>query len=71
MTDSLREQLIARMEALADAYATTEGAPTPDALRRVYADEVIRQMQWARWEGMDGDREKPFDVTPAPPDWTP
>lgn len=44
----LREELARRFEVLAEAYTATEGAPTPDALRRVYADECIRQMEWAR-----------------------
>lgn len=45
---SLREELAARFENLADAYVTTIGAGTPDELRSVYADECIRQMEWVR-----------------------
>ncbi len=35
------------------------------------ADECIRQMEWARREGMDGDRDKPYEVSLAPPEWKP
>ena len=66
---SLREDLTRRFEELAEVYASTEGAPTPDALRMVYANECIRQMEWARRE----ERELSGNLLPtlAPEDWKP
>ena len=52
------------------------GGPSPSTRKRskfwkAVAQEALRQMEWARSEGMDGDRDKPYEVTLAPPDWKP
>lgn len=76
---TLREQVMERLFSIGSTYL--EGPVDPQLWDPVWtgnailygrlADECIRQMQWARSEGMDGDRDAPYEVSIAPEGWKP
>jgi hypothetical protein len=61
-------------EVLASTFQDTlldHGGVEVEVLAVLIADECLRQMKWARSEGMDGDRGKPYEVSPAPKGFKP
>lgn len=63
---SLQRQIESRLESLATEYIYTVGAGTADQLRRVYAEEAVRQMEFTRRVAPHANM-----LMIAPPEWKP